>query len=71
MGDCRTMGTFSMIEKLDIIVLPEDLLRGQREFPPRVLRNLGADGAKNGENGGEEEVDNEEEDKTPTLKYCK
>ena len=58
-----------MVEKLDIIVLPEDLLRGQREFPPTLLRK-GADGAKNGENGGEEEVDNEEEDNTPTLEYC-
>ena len=58
-----------MVEKLDIIVLPEDLLRGQRVFPTTLLRK-GADGAKNGENGGEEEVDNEEEDNTPTLEYC-
>ena len=33
MGNTRTMIMFSIIEKIDIVVLPEDILRGQRKFP--------------------------------------
>ena len=68
MGNCRTLITFSIIEKIDIVVLPEDILRGQREIPQtcrKIYKDAG--GPENGENKGEEEVDNEEEDLTPTM----
>lgn len=68
MGNSRTMIMFSIIEKIDIVVLPEDILRGQRKFPAtcRAIHKEGG-GPNNGQNKGEEEVDNEEEDSTPSM----
>ena len=69
MGNSRTLITFSIIEKIDIVVLPEDILRGQREIAQtwrKMYKDAG--GPENGENRGEEEVDNEEEDSTPSMK---